>query len=158
MILEKTDVVIIGSGIVGSAAAYFLSASGAKVTIIDPNPHTDNASVSAAGIINPIDHKYMANDTWPFTKVSYEIHKHLWPILQSNPGFHHTFPTKTLLKLSFNSEETEINQVCLESSGGIPGLSTKWLNAEQAIALEPRIPHNVNGALMIDGIGVVDSA
>ena len=106
MTLEKTDVAIIGSGIVGSSAAYFLSESGAKVTIIDPNPHTDNASVSAAGIINPIDHKYMTKDSWPFTQAAYEIHKYLWPILQSNPAF----PTKTLLKLSFNHAETEINR------------------------------------------------
>ena len=154
MTLEKTDVAIIGSGIVGSSAAYFLSESGAKVTIIDPNPHTDNASVSAAGIINPIDHKYMTKDSWPFTQAAYEIHKYLWPILQSNPAF----PTKTLLKLSFNHAETEINRIYLESSRKTPGISTKWLSTEQAIALEPRMPHNIHGALMINGVGVVNSS
>ncbi|HEX3815145.1 MAG TPA: FAD-binding oxidoreductase [Mycobacteriales bacterium] len=49
-----TDVVVVGAGIVGLAAAYEVTRLGYTVTIVDAN-HQGRATDAGAGIVNPLD-------------------------------------------------------------------------------------------------------
>jgi len=51
----STQVIIIGGGIVGVSAAYFLARRGAAVTLLDPTDLTDSASTGNAGLV-AVDH------------------------------------------------------------------------------------------------------
>ena len=50
---KKTDVLIVGGGIIGSAIAFRLAASGASVTVVDRGLPCSEASGAAAGMIAP---------------------------------------------------------------------------------------------------------
>ncbi|RXJ67381.1 FAD-dependent oxidoreductase [Halarcobacter ebronensis] len=51
----KRDIIIIGGGIVGLCAAYYLQKSGKKVTVIDENSITDSTSFGNAGLLSAFD-------------------------------------------------------------------------------------------------------
>lgn len=50
---EMKNVIIIGGGIVGLSAAYYLNRSGCKVTVLDKNDFSDNCSYGNAGYVCP---------------------------------------------------------------------------------------------------------
>ncbi|HEY4028215.1 MAG TPA: FAD-dependent oxidoreductase [Candidatus Dormibacteraeota bacterium] len=49
----RPDVVVLGAGVVGLSAARELSARGAAVTVLDPDPAGGRASRAAAGVVMP---------------------------------------------------------------------------------------------------------
>src|SRR4051812_10969 len=53
MHIHKSDVVVIGSGVIGMAAAYELSRAGARVTVIDKSPPGYGCSYGNAGWLTP---------------------------------------------------------------------------------------------------------
>jgi glycine oxidase len=50
---ETTDVVVVGAGVIGLAAAWQLSRQGVDVTVVDPSP-ASAASHAAAGMLAPV--------------------------------------------------------------------------------------------------------
>ena len=51
---HKSEVVVVGGGIVGCAAAYYLTKEGARVTIIEREGLANQASGYSAGMLNPL--------------------------------------------------------------------------------------------------------
>lgn len=52
--MKKTDhVIVVGAGVAGVAAAYYLSRAGMQVTVIDKGDGTDNCSYGNAGMVVP---------------------------------------------------------------------------------------------------------
>jgi glycine oxidase len=62
---QETDVLIIGGGVIGCSAAYFLRKQGRDVTVIDRDEIGKGATWAATGLLSPIrpflrpDHAYM---------------------------------------------------------------------------------------------------
>ena len=50
---DRTDVVVVGGGIVGMSCAYYLRAAGREVTIVDRGRYSESASTGNAGMIVP---------------------------------------------------------------------------------------------------------
>ena len=50
---QQTDVLILGGGVIGLTTAYFLSQSGARVTLVDKGQFGQESSWAGAGIITP---------------------------------------------------------------------------------------------------------
>lgn len=51
--LIKTDIAIIGAGVIGLATALRLAAAGREVVVIDPNEPGSGASYGNAGVVAP---------------------------------------------------------------------------------------------------------
>ena len=51
--LIKTDVAIVGAGIIGLAIAFHLAADGREVVVVDPNEAGSGASYGNAGTLAP---------------------------------------------------------------------------------------------------------
>ena len=48
--VKKSDVIIVGSGAVGNATAYFLSKAGLKVTVLEKDTVANGSSVRNGGL------------------------------------------------------------------------------------------------------------
>jgi D-amino-acid dehydrogenase len=51
----KSDVIIVGGGVIGLMSAYYLQKSGRKVTVIDKDDITNSASFGNAGLFSPFE-------------------------------------------------------------------------------------------------------
>jgi D-amino-acid dehydrogenase len=51
--IKKDHIIVVGAGVAGLAAAYYLSSAGMKVTVIDKSDGKDNCSYGNAGMIVP---------------------------------------------------------------------------------------------------------
>src|SRR5437764_89043 len=77
-------VVVIGAGAAGCATAYYLSAAGARVTIVEREGIGTQASGWSAGGINPL--QGIPEPLAAFAMASYRLHLELWPELQRLTG------------------------------------------------------------------------
>lgn len=73
--MKQVEYLIIGQGLAGTMAAYFLKKAGASVLIIDDS-HRHSASIVAAGLINPITGRRFAkswriDELLPFARQTY---------------------------------------------------------------------------------------
>lgn len=71
--------IIVGAGIIGASAAYFLSHSTARsqhdtITVVDPNPPASGASGKAAGIVS---RNWTGEATASLEALSFHLHKDL---------------------------------------------------------------------------------
>ena len=78
--MEKYDLLIVGSGIVGSSLAFYSSKNNKKVLIVEKNFTGFNSSGNAQGGLAP----YLGNDNYvkKFHDNSYFLHKEFKKIFQ----------------------------------------------------------------------------
>ena len=73
------DIVVIGAGVIGLSAAYYLVADGHHVTVLDRDPAGDKASFGNAGgigiseIIPAFSRKPMFGYKWVFVNPTYQL-------------------------------------------------------------------------------------
>ena len=64
---ERSDVAVIGAGLVGLALAYELATLGASVTVVDA-AHPGRATDAGAGILSPSTSLVAEPELWPFLR------------------------------------------------------------------------------------------
>jgi D-amino-acid dehydrogenase len=62
---ERTDVVVVGGGLVGLTLAYELATLGSKVTVVDAE-RPGRATAAGAGILSPVTSVEADPELWPF--------------------------------------------------------------------------------------------
>lgn len=148
-------VVVIGSGIVGASAAYYLARKKVDVTIVD-NEHQGNATAAGAGVVSP----WLSDrgDLW------YEIAKHgarYYHTLVSDladDGETHT-GYKKVGTLYVSKDEAELAEMCAaleEKKLDAPEIGDiQLLSPEQARDKFPPL-HEEFGAVFVSGGARVD--
>jgi len=81
---EVGHVVVIGGGAAGCATAYYLSAAGARVTIVEREGVGSQASGWSAGGLNPL--QGMPEPIAALALESHRLHLDLWPELDRLTG------------------------------------------------------------------------
>jgi D-amino-acid dehydrogenase len=64
---ERSDVAVVGAGLVGLSLAYELACLGASVTVIDAG-HPGRATDAGAGILSPVTSQDTEETMWPFLR------------------------------------------------------------------------------------------
>ena len=75
---QTSDVVIIGGGVTGCAAAYYLSERGVSCTIVESTDIASHASGYAAGGLNPLEGYEIPGLLSEFAMKAYLMHLELW--------------------------------------------------------------------------------
>ena len=154
---RTTDVAIIGGGIAGSAAAYYLAEQGVKATIIEREGIGAMASGYNAGGLNPLE-----GHGWPQLRPlalqSFRLHQELWDALPSETGIDYHGRIASILKVALDeSELPELRDTLATFNGAAePGFSAEWLEREDALALEPRLSPDIIAGVRAVGNGALD--
>ena len=154
---QTTDVAIIGGGIAGSAAAYYLAEHGVKATIIEREGISAMASGYNAGGLNPLE-----GHGWPQLRPlalqSFRLHQQLWAALPAETGIDYHGRITSILKVARDeSELPELRDTLATFNGASePGFSAEWLEREDALALEPRLSPDIIAGVRAVGNGALD--
>ena len=154
---QTTDVAIIGGGIAGSAAAYYLAEHGVKATIIEREGIGAMASGYNAGGLNPLE-----GHGWPQLRPlalqSFRLHQQLWDALPAETGIDYHGRITSILKVALDESELPELQDTLATFNGAaePGFSAEWLEREDALALEPRLSPDIIAGVRAVGNGALD--
>src|SRR3954454_13809662 len=152
---EVGHVVVIGGGAAGCATAYYLSADGARVTIVEREGVGSQASGWSPGGLTPL--QGMPEPIAALALESHRLHLDLWPELDRLTG--RALGGRIISMAHLALDEAMIPalqdvQRCFEAA---EGSSAEWLGPAAFRTLEPRITADIAGAVMTRGNGVVDS-
>lgn len=154
---QPTDVAIIGGGIAGSAAAYYLAEQGVTATIIERESIGAMASGYNAGGLNPLE-----GHGWPQLRPmalqSFRLHQQLWAALPAATGIDYHGRITSILKVALDeSELPELREtLAIFNSASEPGFSAEWLERADALALEPRLSPDIIAGVRAVGNGALD--
>lgn len=138
------DVVIIGGGVIGLAAAWQLGAAGARVTVIEQRQAGGQASGAAAGIVEPLP-----GDS-PLTALaatSRRLFLEWAPALREETGIDIQFVRSGSLRLAFDGATAATYRSAARHITDTLGEPAEWLDAAALRALEPAVNPAALGAL-----------
>ena len=154
---QTTDVAIIGGGIAGSAAAYYLAEQGVKAVIIEREGIGAMASGYNAGGLNPLE-----GHGWPQLRPmalqSFRLHQQLWDALPAATGIDYHGRISSIIKVAFTEDELPELRETLATFNNAPepGFSAAWLEREDALSLEPRLSPDIIAGVRAVGNGALD--
>ena len=152
MVARAKDVVVIGSGVVGTAVAYFLSKQGVTVTVVDGNGIGSGASLHGTGLVWQL----LWNNTTQY-RLAMEGRNLLFdivPQLHEQTGIdtlYHTFDTIVPI---FDDEDAKYLDRDLDVGAG--DIQMQWLSREEVLALEPRVNAEVVRGAFLTGSAQID--
>ena len=154
---DGADTVVIGAGIAGCAAAYYLAREGVKVKVVEREAPASGASGYAVGLLNPLAGTGIPGPLSAFAQAAFKVHKGLWADLQKGAGPEIQAQTAPHLQLCFTEEEVRAQRTAMAGWAATEGFAAEWLEAEEVLRLEPRISEDVLGAVLLREVGLVDS-
>jgi glycine/D-amino acid oxidase-like deaminating enzyme len=131
------DVIIVGAGIVGCAAAYFLASDGLSVTVVDPNGIAAAASGRNNGLI---EHPYDAATVGIFEETVELLAQVLGDAFPREP-------VGTLLLTHDQASAHELER----QYGEFPSLAPRALDPDQTRAAEPLLAPGLWGCMLQTG-------
>ena len=155
---HTTDVVIIGGGIAGCSAAYYLAQNGITSTIIEREDIASQASGYNAGGLNPLEGHGWPDPLLPMALQSFRLHQELWRQLPEETGIDYHGRFSSILKVAFAEDELPDLRDTLATFNGTtePGFSAEWLEREDVLAIEPRVSPDIIGGVRAVGNGALD--
>ncbi len=155
---RATDVVIIGGGIAGCSAAYYLAQNGITSTIIEREDIASQASGYNAGGLNPLEGHGWPDPLLPMALQSFRLHQELWRQIPEETGIDYHGRFSSILKVAFTEDELPDLRDTLSTFNGTtePGFSAEWLEREDVLAIEPRVSPDIIGGVRAVGNGSLD--
>ena len=158
MIDKSYDVAIIGAGITGCFAGYYLGRSGLKVLVIDPDEIGRHASGNNSGGINPLHGPGIPGPMADFARRSYDLHVQFWDDIADKTGIDFAGRIGSRIHLAFEEDESVEFQKIIDCHENQPGFSAKFINREDLLSLEPRLNPALLSGVITSGSAVVDGS
>ena len=147
--MSTPDVVIVGGGIVGTAAATFLARGGARVTIYDREGLASGASGANSGVVQyPIDPALV-----PLHLETVELYREL---SAADAGFRLPFEPAGLLFVSRQGDV--VRRLAKELAVSDPVLRPEILGGASLLGLEPSLARDLSACRVMTGYPVPPAA
>jgi glycine/D-amino acid oxidase-like deaminating enzyme len=151
-------VVVVGAGITGAFAAYFLARAGASVTLLERDGVGAHASGRNPGGLNPLHGPGIPGPLQELALQSFRLHVEHWDEIESLSG--RAFDRRRVERLHVALDEEDMRTLAAvadlhEEAAGFAG---RLLDASEVLALEPRVTPRVTGGVLVDGNATVDPA
>jgi glycine oxidase len=143
-------VAVVGGGIAGAFAAYFLARLGARPTLIERGGIGGQASGRSAGNLAPCHGVGIPGPLQKLALASFRLHLEHAP--QVGVPLH---PTRRL-HVALDDADAAALEAGREPYDETPGFSARWVDAANARALEPRLTPDLVGGLLVEGNRRVD--
>ena len=155
---RTADVVIIGGGIAGCAAAYYLAQQGITATIIERDGIAAAASGYNAGGLNPLEGHGWPEPLQDMALQSFRMHRELWESLPAETGIDYHGRLTSILKVALDEDELSDldDTLATFNSAPEPGFYAERLEREDALSIEPRLCPDVIGGIRAVGNGALD--
>lgn len=149
-------IVVIGGGITGAFAAYFLAGRGCQVVVIDAGDDHRRASSNNPGGINPLHGPGIPGLMSDFALQCYLTHRAEWTDITRLSQIEFNGRIITRIFAAFSDEEaTELSEAAYLYEGN-DGFSARWLDATALRKRDPRISDEAFGGLWTTGNGAVN--
>lgn len=137
---DKADIVIIGSGVIGNAAAYYLSQAGKSVIVLEKEENIgDGGSTRNGGGV-----RQSGRHPAELVLAKYAV-QNLWPTLSAELGVDVEYYQEGNLRLGKTKEHLKILNELVEN-GKKEGLDLKMISGERAREINPYLSEEVIGA------------
>ena len=145
MSIQKSDVVLVGGGIIGCAIAFFLAKAGVRPLVLERNQVGAEASSGAAGLLTAQAHADEADLLFDLKLRSRALYATLAVELRDRTDIDIEYRTLGHLVPALSEEEQETvgRRVAWQASRGLPAVR---LAAREARELEPGLTEEVKGA------------
>ena len=152
----KPRVAIIGGGITGAFAAFFLARLGAEATIIERASIGAGASGNNAGGLNPLQGPGIPGPMQALALESLRLHLDNWNCIQRLSGI--DFEGRFVRRLTVAMDEGEARLIAgrEELYNATAGFSARWLSARELRRYEGRLARQAVGGLLTEGNARVD--
>lgn len=157
--VETSEVAVVGGGVAGCAAAYYLARAGVKATVIEREGVGTQASGYSAGGLNPLQGAGIPGPLAHLATESFRMHLGLWDELQSEARVDYQGRIISLVKVGFDEADLPEMQETLDifQAAKTDGFSAHWLDRAEVLDLEPRIAPNLIRGLYAYGNAALDS-
>ncbi len=155
--MDTGDVIVIGGGAVGCAAAYFLAKDGARVTLLEKDAVASAASGYAMGLLSPLSGAGIPGPLEELSLQGFYAHRDLAAELKEATGVDYHARPQDSLNLAFSEEDARGLEVIADYCQKVDGVSSRWLDGSDVMALEPRISPSVWKGLLIEGAWLLDA-
>lgn len=137
---RTADVIIVGGGVIGCAAAYYLARAGVAVTVLE----RDESMGSGASSRNGGGVRQSGRDPRELPLARYAV-EHLWPGLAEELGYDVEYVQKGNLRLGKTPEHLAILERLTASANEL-GIGMEMLDAAGVRAINPFLSDEVIGA------------
>ncbi len=151
------DVVIIGAGITGCCAAYFLARAGVSTTVIERSEIASQATAHNPGGLNPLHGPGIPGAMSALASRSFELHLDHRDEIARLSEMDHTLRRVSRIELAFDETQVAELKGSMARYSDAEGFAARWLDRADLRRLEPRLGSEAVGGLLIDGNGMVDS-
>lgn len=141
------DVVIVGGGIIGCAAAYYLTRAGASVRVLERFEIGGQASGAAAGILAPGTESHGAAPFAELARASLSLYPGLVADLRALTGIDVELIESGSISIALGADDADELQHLGVALSAL-GLPHEWLTADELHAMEPAITPAVIGGLV----------
>jgi glycine oxidase len=153
---QRFDVIVVGSGIIGTSSAYHLAASGLRVLVLERDRLGGEASMAAAGQLTP-GAEWDERDPDDFHALltrARDTYKTFLPALCEEADLVVPYSTPGFIYLSLSHQGGKTEKRFAQQ--GRKGIACQWLDQRQVLAVEPLLsPDVVRGGIYYPNDGLV---
>ena len=148
-VATEFDVLVIGGGVIGLAAARQLAARGRRVVVVERGVCGGESSWAGAGILSP-GHPNRRDTLWQLTERSLERYPLWCAELHRESGVDPEYDVRGELSLCFDEESVRTEQAtahAADEAGRARGIAPgSWIEGEELRRLESAVSENALGA------------
>lgn len=152
----KTDVVIVGAGVIGLSIAYELLCRGTRVTLVDPGDPGKEASWAAAGVLAPQGALPVNRAYLDLCLAGLDMYADWSAALREETGIDVEYRTEAGLQVAFDDEESEELDQRYRHQVEL-GLPVERLTGEEVRALEPMLSPETRCGLRFERMHQVEN-
>jgi glycine oxidase len=152
----RGDAVIVGGGIVGMVTAYYLARAGVPSVVVERDAIGSHASGFAYGGLSPVSGFGIPGALAEAAQEGMRLHRELAEHIVDETGIGIDFRVRPSLALALTEADVKRLRTALPWQQQQPGYSARWLDRSEARRVEPRIPDDTLGAVLLDGTADVE--
>ena len=153
---EIYDVIIIGGGIVGCSAAYFLAKYGIRSLVLERDTVAGHASGFALGSLNPLVGYGVPDLVLDYALKSFQLHSSLSSDLLEEAGIDTEYDVQPTINLAMTKDEAIDLQLQTKWQNKVKGFKSEWFSSGEMLKIEPRISSKIYGGSIIQGSVMLD--
>ena len=154
---QKTDIVIVGGGIIGCAVAYELSRRGVSVSVVDGRDVGGGATRASAGILAPFIEGQNLETMWTLGSRSLELYNSFVADVVSDSGQLVPYERTGTLEIALDKASLECLEMAAERLSSA-GVECSILTRAEAIVAEPHLGSHAHGGLVVSTHGFVNAS
>jgi glycine oxidase len=148
---EKPDVVVVGAGVMGCSAAYWLSKEGCQVLVLEK----EAIGVGASGMASAHWRKALEDEGLSeLASLGFQLHQELARVLPQESGVDSGYREQRRVYPAFSGEDVESLKSLLLALKRLDP-SARWVEGQALWELEPRLNRDAVGGLACHGAQVV---